>query len=199
MKKSIIVTLCNVVLMACIITCVLLFHPYSSDIEATTFNQVTSLDKLKATTDNLSQQVTTLQAHIDSYKDSLAQLNKRVTSIDENYQKLETLLVDYYIDKLKDTTYCSIYNENYIYYTAAENLGIIGKPAIPKLIEKLSTTDDYERTLALYALLLASQADNVKAFSGNDYIHTSLDFDSRNHSAQVKIAMDWWEKYNSYF
>ncbi len=199
MKKSIIVTLCNVVLMACILTCLLLFYPYSLDIEAATFNQVTTLDELRVFTEKLSQDIHTLQTNVRSYKDSLAEFDKHLTDIDKKYQSLETPLIDYYMDKLKDTHYYSVYNEDSIYYTAAENLGIIGKPAIPKLIENLSTTDDYERALTLYALLLASQADNVKTFSGNDYIHTSLDFDSRNHPEQVKIAMTWWEKYKDYF
>ncbi len=199
MKKSIIITLCNVVLMACILTCLLLFYPYSLDIEAATFNQVTTLDELRVFTEKLSQDIHTLQTNVRSYKDSLAEFDKHLTDIDKKYQSLETPLIDYYMDKLKDTHYYSVYNEDSIYYTAAENLGIIGKPAIPKLIENLSTTDDYERALTLYALLLASQADNVKTFSGNDYIHTSLDFDSRNHPEQVKIAMTWWEKYKDYF
>lgn len=199
MKKSIIVTLCNVVLMACILTCLLLFYPYSLDIEAATFNQVTTLDELRVFTEKLSQDIHTLQTNVRSYKDSLAEFDKHLTDIDKKYQSLETPLIDYYMDKLKDTHYYSVYNEDSIYYTAAENLGIIGKPAIPKLIENLSTTDDYERALTLYALLLASQADNVKTFSGNDYIHTSLDFDSRNHPEQVNIAMTWWEKYKDNF
>lgn len=199
MKKSIIVTLCNVVLMACIITCLLLFYPYSLDIEAATFNQVTTLDELKVITEQLSQDINALQTSMRSYKNSLHEFDKRLMDIDKKYENLETPLIDYYIDKLKDTHYYTVYGEDSIYYTAAENLGIIGKSAIPKLIENLSTTDDYERSLTLYALLLASQADDVKAFSGNDYIHTSLDFDSRNHPQQVKIAMAWWEKYKDYF
>lgn len=199
MKKSIMVICCNAILITCIITCVLLFHPYYSNIEASTFNQETSIETLAQTTRELSAEIKQLEDNMSTYEETLNQFSDRLTEIADNHEVLENSLVDYYMDHLKDTSYCSTYNENYTYYTAAENLGLIGKPAIPKLIERLSTTDDYERALVLYALLLASQADNVKAFAGNDYIKTSLDFDSRNHPEQIKIATAWWKKYKSYF
>lgn len=199
MKKSIIVTLCNAALITCIITCVLLFYPYYSNIEASTFNQETSIETLAQTTRELSAEIKQLEDNMSTYEETLNKLNNRLTEIANSHEIVENSLVDYYMDRLKDPSYCSTYNEDYTYYTAAENLGLIGKPAIPKLIDRLSTTDDYERSLALYALLLASQADNVKVFADNDYIHTSLDFDSRNHPEQVKTAMAWWEKYKSYF
>lgn len=199
MKKSIIISVCYFVLFACIITCLLLIHPYSTTLEAATFDQFDTLQDLRLATENLSTQLTHLEGNMVSYETALNKIDKRLVDIDDRHNELETLLLDYYMNQLKDSTYTSTYNEEYTYYIAAENLGQIGKPAIPKLIEKLSTEDDYERALVLYALLLASQADNVKAFAGSDYIQTSLDFDSRNHPAQVKIAMAWWEKYSGYF
>jgi len=199
MKKSIIISICYFVLFACIITCILFIHPYSTTLEAATFDQFDTLQDLKLTTENLSTQIASLEGSMASYEKALNEIDKRLSDIDDRHQELEILLVDYYIDQLKDPTYTSIYNEDYTYYIAAESLGQIGKPAIPKLIEKLSTEDDYERTLVLYALLLASQADNVKAFAGNDYIQTSLDFDSRNHAKLVEHVSDWWEKYSGYF
>lgn len=199
MKKSIIISICYFILFACIITSLLLVHPYSTTLEAATFDQLDTLQELKSTTESLSTQLTSIQGNMASYEKNLNEIDKRLTDIDERHEELETLLVDYYIDELKDPNNTSLYNEDYTYYISAENLGLIGKPAIPKLIEKLSTSDDYERALVLYALLLASQADNVKVFAGNDYIQTSLDFDSRNHPDQVKIAMAWWEKYSGYF
>lgn len=199
MKKSIIISICYFILFACIITSLLLVHPYSTTLEAATFDQLDTLQKLKSTTESLSTQLASIQGNMASYEKNLNEIDKRLTDIDDRHQELETLLVDYYIDELKDPNNTSIYNEDYTYYIPAENLGLIGKPAIPKLIEKLSTSDDYERALVLYALLLASQADNVKVFASNDYIQTSLDFDSRNHPDQVKIAMAWWEKYSGYF
>lgn len=199
MKKSIIVRLCYFVLFTCITACFLLIYPYSTALEATTLDQVDMLQNLKQTTENLSKQLVVIEENMTSYETSLTELNARVSDLDDRHTQLETLLVDYYLDELKDPTYTSVYNDDYTYYIAAESLGQIGKPAIPKLIEKLSTKDDYERALALYALLLASQADNVKGFAGNDYIQTSLDFDGRNHPALVEIANAWWEKYSSYF
>lgn len=199
MKKSIIVRICYFVLFTCITACFLLIYPYSTALEATTLDQVDMLRNLKQTTENLSKQLVAIEENMTSYETSLTELNARVSDLDERHTQLETLLVDYYIDQLKDPTYTSVYNDDYTYYIAAESLGQIGKPAIPKLIEKLSTEDDYERALALYALLLASQADNVKVFAGDDYIQTSLDFDSRNHSALIDVAEAWWEKYSGYF
>ena len=199
MKKSIIISVCYFVLFTCIITCLLLVYPYSTTLEAATFDQFDTLQDLKLATENLTKQLTTIEANMASYEKSLDEINKHLADIDDRHTTLETILADYYIDHLKDSTYTSIYNEDYTYYIAAENLGQIGKPAIPKLIEKLSTEDDYERSLVLYSLLLASQADNVKVFAGNDYILTSLDFDSRNHPELVKIARAWWEKYSGYF
>lgn len=117
----------------------------------------------------------------------------------EHMSRFVDRVVRYYIDKLKDKSYTDTYGEGYTWYTAAEELGKIGKPAIPYLIEKLKTTDDYERSLALYALLLATQHENVKAFAGNDYINVNLDFNAGNHPPMVKVANDWWEKYKDNF
>lgn len=107
--------------------------------------------------------------------------------------------VSYYIDKLSDKSFIKTYNEDYVWYTAAEELGAIGKDAIPPLIQKLDTTDDYERALALYALLLASQNENVKSFTGGEYIEVNLDFDAATHPEAVAKAKAWWEKYKDNF
>ena len=199
MKKTIIVRICYFVLFTCITACFLLIYPYSTALEATTLDQVDMLQNLKQTTENLSKQLIAIEENMTSYQTSLNELNAHVSDLNERHTQLETVIVDYYMDQLEDPTYTSVYNNDYTYYIAAESLGQIGKPAIPKLIQKLSTEDDYERSLALYALLLASQADNVKIFAGNDYIQTSLDFDSRNHPALIERATAWWEKYSGYF
>ena len=107
--------------------------------------------------------------------------------------------VEFYLDKLKDKEFTGIYNEEYTWYTAAEELGMIGKPAIPGLIEKLDTQDDYERALALYALLLATQQDNVKSFTNGEYINVNLDFNKDNHPEMVDKALSWWNKYKNNF
>lgn len=107
--------------------------------------------------------------------------------------------VDFYMDRLKDKTYTAVYGDGYTWYTAAEELGKIGKAAIPKLMDRLGTQDDYERALVLYALLLASQHENVKGFANGEYIDVNLDFDPSNHKELVERAKAWWEKYKSHF
>ncbi|MFD1953863.1 hypothetical protein ACFSL6_06610 [Paenibacillus thailandensis] len=104
--------------------------------------------------------------------------------------------IAFLIGKLKDKSYTETYGEGYTWYTAAEELGTIGKPAIPALIANLDTDDDYERTLTLYALLLATQEPNVKAFA-SDYIHANLYFDPSTHPGMVAEALAWWEKYKA--
>ncbi len=101
----------------------------------------------------------------------------------------------FYLDKLKDRKFTSTYGDGYIWYTAAEELGKMGKPVIPYLIRNLETNDDYERALTLYALLLATQQDNVKQFTKGDYLKTELDFNPKTHPQKLKMAKDWWEKY----
>lgn len=199
MKKSIIITFCYTFLALYIISCFIFTHPLSASVEASTVSQTSNLKNLKATSADISKQLTELQTHLTAYDQSLNEFEKRLSEVEAQNTELQTFLVDYYIEKLKDPTYTSITNEDSIYYTAAENLGLIGKPAIPKLIQKLDTANDYERALTLYALLLASQADNVKAFAKNDYINVNLDFDARNHPQKVEIARKWWNKYKSYF
>lgn len=107
--------------------------------------------------------------------------------------------VEFYLDKLKDKEFIGTYGDGYTWYTAAEELGMIGKPAIPGLIEKLKTQDDYERALALYALLLASQQDNVKQFTNGEYIEVNLDFNKDNHPDMIDKAWAWWEKFKENF
>lgn len=104
--------------------------------------------------------------------------------------------IDYYMEKLKDRSFTTTYGEGFTWYTAAEELGMIGKPAIPALIANLDTDDDYERALTLYALLLSTQEPNVKAFA-SDYIHANLYFDPSTHPQMVKEAYAWWNKYKS--
>ncbi len=74
--------------------------------------------------------------------------------------QVDTELMLYYIFKLKDKDYTRPYGheeEPYTWHIAAEELGQIGKPAIPYLIKNLQTNDAYEKGVTLYALLLASQ------------------------------------------
>ncbi len=111
----------------------------------------------------------------------------------------ERSAVNIYLEKLKDQSFTGTYGDGYTWYTAAEELGMLGKPAIPGLIEKLESKDDYERSLALYALLLASQHDNVKTFTNGEHIDVNLDFNPDSHPEMIEKAKAWWDKYKDNF
>ncbi|NQT30445.1 MAG: hypothetical protein HQ596_07720 [Candidatus Saganbacteria bacterium] len=107
--------------------------------------------------------------------------------------------IAFYLGKLADPNYVSTYGHGYKWFIAAEELGQIGKLAIPGLIKKLDTKNDYERTQAIYALRLAAQHNNVKAFTGGEYVKiTSLAFPPpEKHRAVVGAWKSWYEKYKS--
>lgn len=107
--------------------------------------------------------------------------------------------VEFYIEKLKDKDYVETYGdeeEPSVWYTAAEELGMMGKEAIPYLIQHLkTTTDTYDRGLTLYALLLASQDEGLKAITGGEYIQSGLTFSPEEQDRFTKTALEWWSKY----
>jgi hypothetical protein len=98
------------------------------------------------------------------------------------------------MSKLKDPTYTKTYGHGYTWYTAAEELGKVGKPAIPHLMARLDTTDDFERSLALYALQLASQDPVVKEATAGQYMKVSA-WEPKDHPKNVRIARHWWEQW----
>lgn len=133
-------------------------------------------------------------------REEVNQLAQTVVVLEEQVDYLNKRLVEeaevqYYIGKLKDREFTGVYGEGYTWYIAAEELGKIGKPAIPYLIKNLETKDDYETALTLYALLLATQHENVKEFAGHNYIATALDFNIDRHEEMKEIAFMWWERY----
>ncbi|QEH67399.1 HEAT repeat domain-containing protein [Cellulosilyticum sp. WCF-2] len=199
MKKLNIFTPCIFLLLFCSIICVLLAYPGLNTIEAATTHQSISLESLAIKQKDLEATLEALKLDLAKTSDSLNSYNQRLSIVESNITTTQTMLVSYYMDKLSDPTYVTTYNTDYTWYTAAEALGELGKPSIPALIKRLDTTNPYERSLVFYALLLASQAENVKVFTGNDYIHTHLDFNTNTHNAQKMIALEWWEKYKSYF
>lgn len=199
MKKNVIMMLFYAFLILLPLSFLILNQPYPNHLEAATLSEKEQLQQLQRITQDLNTQLDTLNSHLITYEKSTNNLERRLSELENSNASMQSFLVDYYIDKLKDPTYVDIYDLEHPWYIAAESLGAIGKPAIPSLINRLNTSDDYERALTLYALLLASQADNVTSFTDGEYIHTKLDFDARNHPAQIQIAMDWWEKYKSYF
>lgn len=192
MKKTILYTCCCFICVFCATLAFLSFDFFSNPVKAATFNQVTYIEELRNQSEQIARDVNALQDNMTTYETTLQTCQKSLNHLSD-------ALVDYYIDKLSDTSYVNSYNEGYVYYTAAENLGSLGKAAVPKLIQVLDTKNDYERSLALYALLLATQQEDVKAIVGDDYIKVNLDFDVTTHEEAVKTAKEWWQKYQSQF
>lgn len=199
MRKNNTIPRCTFLLLICFIICISIAYPGLNTLEAATSNQSATLENVILKQQELDTTLSSLSLNLTNLSSSLNTYHEQLTSLQKEVATTQTLLVDYYMDQLSDPTYVSTYNTDYIWYTAAEALGELGKPAIPALINRLDTSDSYERSLVFYALLLASQAENVKVFAGNDYIHTYLDFDATHHAAQKEVALSWWKKYKKYF
>lgn len=106
--------------------------------------------------------------------------------------------IQYYIDRLPDRDYVETYGgpENpRPWYTAAEALGEIGKPAIPALISRLETSDSHELMLALYALMLASQDPVLQTETGGDYLRLSTVLTPGTNAENRQRALEWWQRY----
>lgn len=106
--------------------------------------------------------------------------------------------IRYYIDKLPDRDYVETYGDAENprpWYTAAEALGQIGKPAIPALIERLDTQDPYELKLALYALMLASQDAELMTETKSDYLQLGTVLTEDTNTENRRLALEWWERY----
>lgn len=107
--------------------------------------------------------------------------------------------VDYYIGKLPDRDYVETYGDAdnpRPWYTAAEALGEIGKPAIPALVARLvDSEDDYELMLALYAMMLASQAPALQAETGGDFLRLGTVLSEDTNPANRRQALAWWQRY----
>lgn len=106
--------------------------------------------------------------------------------------------IQYYIGKLPDRDYVETYGDAENprpWYTAAEALGEIGKPAVPALINRLDTPDPYELKLVLYALMLASQDQNLRAQTNGDYLHLDTVLTQTSNTENRERALDWWQRY----
>ena len=110
--------------------------------------------------------------------------------------------VSYYIRKLPDQSYVTYYgdegdvdlSDRVTWHTAAEQLGQVGMPAIPTLMGRLDSTDPHERSLVLYALLLASQDDDLRKATKGDYIKVYA-WDPKAHDKNADIAREWWSRW----
>jgi hypothetical protein len=105
--------------------------------------------------------------------------------------------VAYYIARLSDRDYVDVYGgENpRPWYIAAERLGQIGAPAIPSLVAQLSSDDEYELMLALYALMLASQDPGVLAATGGRYVALGTVLTPQTNAENRTIALEWWAEH----
>ncbi len=108
----------------------------------------------------------------------------------------ETEEIEFYIDKLPDRDFTETYGHGYTWYTAAEELGMIGKPAIPHMIKQLHSDDEYVVMLSLYALQLASQDSAVTEKTGGEYIKLEGTVLSKeSNSRNVQLATSWWNRH----
>lgn len=106
--------------------------------------------------------------------------------------------VRYYIGRLPDRRYVRTYGgEEHPrpWYTAAEALGEIGKPAVPALVERLDTPDPYELMLALYALMLASQDPVLMAETGGGYLRLGTVLAQDSNEENLRRARAWWQRH----
>ncbi len=106
--------------------------------------------------------------------------------------------VRYYINRLPDRDFVDTYGgaeHPRPWYIAAERLGQIGAPAIPELVSRLDTPDEYELMLALYALMLASQDPALMAATGGDYVELGTALDPRYNAENRDRALAWWQRH----
>lgn len=114
----------------------------------------------------------------------------------------ENQLVTFYVSKLPDRRYANTYGDAdnpRPWYTAAEALGDIGMPAIPALIARLETPDQYELKLVLYALMLASQDPDLRSGIGGDYLKLDTVLAEDDNQENRQRALDWWQRYQHLF
>lgn len=106
--------------------------------------------------------------------------------------------IQFYVERLGDTSYVAYQSHEDTYmewYEAAEELGIIGAPAVAPLIDLLrSTTDDYERTQVFYALMLAAQDHRIDLGLGIQRPKYPMAYpEPAAHEALREQWLRWWE------
>lgn len=122
------------------------------------------------------------------------------TPISGDGVQAEQEAIQFYIDKLPDRTYVETYGGDEHprpWYTAAEALGELGKPAIPALIERLDTADSYELMLALYALMLASQDPVLLDETNGDYLQLGTVLTEESNADNRRRAREWWARHEA--
>src|SRR5690625_4180815 len=102
--------------------------------------------------------------------------------------------ISFYIDQLPDRDFVEVYGDDEnpkTWYTAAEKLGEIGAPAIPALVQRLGTADEYELMLVVYALMLASQDAQVMAITEGDYLQLDTVLTPETRSEEHTSELQW--------
>jgi TonB family protein len=109
--------------------------------------------------------------------------------------------VAYYVARLRDSTYIE-YSEDgepRAWLVAPEELGLIGAPALPLLMQELECAKDvYERTQIFYALLLAAQGPGTEDAAARAELTTiSTRFPMAlpplsEHASLKRLWLEWW-------
>lgn len=107
----------------------------------------------------------------------------------------------FYLDRLRDKDFVRRGTDGSVWYTAAEELGLIGPAAIPALIAKLDTGNDFERSQALYALKLAAQHEDVMVVTGGEQPDLSAGAlpPVDRHPALVRAWKEWFARHGARF
>lgn len=104
----------------------------------------------------------------------------------------------YYASRLADRGFVDVYGgEEHprVWYIAAEQLGQLGKPAVPVLYALIDTQDEYELMLVLYALQLATQDARLMAETNGEYVQLTTSLDPTANTVNREIALRWWEQH----
>ncbi len=109
----------------------------------------------------------------------------------------------FYLDRLGDMAYVLTREHDLTvsaWHTAAERLGLIGRPALPGLMRKLrEATNPYERAMTLYALSLAAQKRNVKKTTNGELPPKLFQTPSAGEKYETLKTgwLAWWSKHGS--
>jgi len=106
--------------------------------------------------------------------------------------------ISFYIEKLPDRDFVDVYGDDEnpkTWYTAAEELGQMGADAIPALVQRLHTEDEYELMLVVYALMLASQDARVMDATQDDYLQLDVVLTPDTNSQNRQRVLDWCQRY----
>src|SRR5690625_2106942 len=120
------------------------------------------------------------------------------THIAEDKAPLDNEEVSFYIEKLPDRDFVDVYGDDEnpkTWYTAAEELGQRGADAIPALVQRLHTEDDYELMLVVYALMLASQDAQVMQITQGDYLQLNVVLTPDTNLQNRQSALNWCQRY----